>query len=433
MLGCLRALDAELRERGSGLVVRHGRPERELAALAREAGRRRGLLDERRRAVRPRPRRAGHRCAARGRRRGAAARRRLLVDVGRPRTRAGARSRVFSPFLRAWTGRSAATVHRAPRAMPALPPALDRGAVPALDALGCADELAAPVCAPGEAGGARRARALARGGRSTRYARRNDAPRGRDLAAVAVPALGLPVGARVEERAARAAAPARRRSSASSPGATSTRTCCCTIPATRATSTRSALRRARVGRRRRAARGVAGGPDRLPARRRRDAPAARDGLDAQPRPPRRRLVPDEGPAARLARGRGAGSCAAARRRRGAEQRQLAVDRLGRRRPGAGLPAHATTRRCQQERFDPDGAYVRRWVPELRGVPCERLAEPWAMSDEEQRRAGCVIGRDYPAPIVDHAPSAAGRWSATGRWAERVRARPRDARADRLAP
>src|SRR4051794_18318295 len=38
MLGCLRALGAELRARGSGLVVRHGRPERELAALAREVG-----------------------------------------------------------------------------------------------------------------------------------------------------------------------------------------------------------------------------------------------------------------------------------------------------------------------------------------------------------------------------------------------------------
>ena len=56
----------------------------------------------------------------------------------------------------------------------------------------------------------------------------------------------------------------------------------------------------------------------------------------------------------------------------------------------------------QERFDPDGAYVRRWVPELAGVPAARLAEPWTMSDDEQRAADCVIGRDYPAPIVDHA-------------------------------
>jgi deoxyribodipyrimidine photo-lyase len=54
----------------------------------------------------------------------------------------------------------------------------------------------------------------------------------------------------------------------------------------------------------------------------------------------------------------------------------------------------------QERFDPDGAYVRRWVPELRDVPLARLAEPWTMTPDEQEGAGCVIGRDYPAPIVD---------------------------------
>ena len=56
---------------------------------------------------------------------------------------------------------------------------------------------------------------------------------------------------------------------------------------------------------------------------------------------------------------------------------------------------------QQRRHDPDGAYVRRWVPELRDVPLERLAEPWRMSEAEQEAYGCVIGRDYPAPIVDH--------------------------------
>ena len=56
---------------------------------------------------------------------------------------------------------------------------------------------------------------------------------------------------------------------------------------------------------------------------------------------------------------------------------------------------------QQERHDPDGAYVRRWVPELRDVPLERLAQPWTMSEGQQEAAGCVIGRDYPEPIVDH--------------------------------
>jgi deoxyribodipyrimidine photo-lyase len=57
---------------------------------------------------------------------------------------------------------------------------------------------------------------------------------------------------------------------------------------------------------------------------------------------------------------------------------------------------------QQERFDPDGAYVRRWLPELAAVPAGRLARPWTMTQAEQEAAGCVIGRDYPAPLVDHA-------------------------------
>jgi len=56
---------------------------------------------------------------------------------------------------------------------------------------------------------------------------------------------------------------------------------------------------------------------------------------------------------------------------------------------------------QQQRFDPNGDYVRRWVPELANVPTKRLAEPWLMSDDEQAEAGCVIGSDYPAPLVEH--------------------------------
>jgi deoxyribodipyrimidine photo-lyase len=55
----------------------------------------------------------------------------------------------------------------------------------------------------------------------------------------------------------------------------------------------------------------------------------------------------------------------------------------------------------QERFDPRGDYVRRYVPELRHVPDQHLAEPWTMPAETQEASGCVIGRDYPEPIVDH--------------------------------
>jgi len=56
---------------------------------------------------------------------------------------------------------------------------------------------------------------------------------------------------------------------------------------------------------------------------------------------------------------------------------------------------------QQQRFDPGGDYVRRYVQELADVPDRYLSEPWKMPDEVQERIGCRIGRDYPEPIVDH--------------------------------
>ena len=55
---------------------------------------------------------------------------------------------------------------------------------------------------------------------------------------------------------------------------------------------------------------------------------------------------------------------------------------------------------QQQRFDPEGEYVRRWVPELRELPDEHLATPWEAPEEVQREAGCVVGDDYPEPLVD---------------------------------
>ena len=57
---------------------------------------------------------------------------------------------------------------------------------------------------------------------------------------------------------------------------------------------------------------------------------------------------------------------------------------------------------QGQRFDPDGQYVRRWVPELARVPTARIHTPWTMSPDEALAAGVRIGIDYPAPIVDHA-------------------------------
>jgi deoxyribodipyrimidine photo-lyase len=59
---------------------------------------------------------------------------------------------------------------------------------------------------------------------------------------------------------------------------------------------------------------------------------------------------------------------------------------------------------QGKKHDPSGRYVRRWVPELDGVPVTRkfIHEPWKMPLDVQRDVGCVIAQDYPAPLVEHA-------------------------------
>jgi deoxyribodipyrimidine photo-lyase len=56
---------------------------------------------------------------------------------------------------------------------------------------------------------------------------------------------------------------------------------------------------------------------------------------------------------------------------------------------------------QGRRFDPDGAYVRRWVPELGKMPSDHIHEPWAAPDEVLHRAGVTLGKTYARPIVDH--------------------------------
>jgi deoxyribodipyrimidine photo-lyase len=53
------------------------------------------------------------------------------------------------------------------------------------------------------------------------------------------------------------------------------------------------------------------------------------------------------------------------------------------------------------KFDPEGSYIRRWVPELARLPAEFLNQPWEAPMDVLAEAGLVLGRDYPQPIVDH--------------------------------
>lgn len=57
---------------------------------------------------------------------------------------------------------------------------------------------------------------------------------------------------------------------------------------------------------------------------------------------------------------------------------------------------------QGKRHDPEGVYIRRWLPELRNVPDDSIHEPWLMTVELQKKVGFEIGKDYPAPIIEHA-------------------------------
>jgi len=56
---------------------------------------------------------------------------------------------------------------------------------------------------------------------------------------------------------------------------------------------------------------------------------------------------------------------------------------------------------QSERFDADGTFIRRFVPELAALPARALHAPWRAGPIELAAAGVTLGREYPAPVVDH--------------------------------
>lgn len=56
---------------------------------------------------------------------------------------------------------------------------------------------------------------------------------------------------------------------------------------------------------------------------------------------------------------------------------------------------------QSEKFDPEGKFIRRYLPELAGLSDKAIHAPWLARPIELAEARVVIGQDYPAPIVDH--------------------------------
>jgi deoxyribodipyrimidine photo-lyase len=403
MLGCLRALDAQLRARGSGLVIRHGDPVAEVLALTRETGAQAVYWTS---DVAPYARRRDTRVTEALREHDVAARPQTggyLVDVSTPRTKNGRPYTVFSPFHRAIEAVGRRPVHRAPDALPALPGGLRKGRIPTAAALGIDDaSVPEPIAEAGEPA-ARAALERWLADDLDHYADRHDGM-SRLGTSVLSPYLrwGCLSARECEERAARRGGPGaaawtrqlawrdfyahqlllfpgnvRQEFQERYRGALEWSDDAQALEAWQTGTTGYPLvdagmrQLARTGWMHNRARLVVGSfltKDLHIDWREGERHFARLLLDGEP-----------------AQNNGNWQWIAST---GADP--------------APYFRRLFNPMTQQRKFDPSGAYVRRWVPELRDVPDDRLVEPWTMSDDEQRAAGCVIGTDYPAPIVDHA-------------------------------
>ncbi|WP_313894206.1 deoxyribodipyrimidine photo-lyase [Psychrobacillus sp.] len=56
---------------------------------------------------------------------------------------------------------------------------------------------------------------------------------------------------------------------------------------------------------------------------------------------------------------------------------------------------------QSKKFDPDGIYIRKWVPELAKIPSKYIHEPWKAPKNVLMECDVVLGKTYPLPIIDH--------------------------------
>jgi cryptochrome len=58
-----------------------------------------------------------------------------------------------------------------------------------------------------------------------------------------------------------------------------------------------------------------------------------------------------------------------------------------------------------KKYDPSGKFVRHFLPVLKKFPDKYIYEPWTAPKAVQEKAGCIIGIDYPEPLVDHAKAS----------------------------
>ena len=52
------------------------------------------------------------------------------------------------------------------------------------------------------------------------------------------------------------------------------------------------------------------------------------------------------------------------------------------------------------KFDPKGEYVKKYIPELTNIPLQHIHSPWVLDNNHQQKFKCIIGKDYPKPIVN---------------------------------